>query len=58
MDQLRFGMGVSYLGKGDGWSPLWMLGAEIGRYSLGVLRESLANDFGPVHFFQASVRFP
>ncbi len=58
MDQLHLGMGFSYLGEGNGWTPLWMLGADIGRYSLSVLRESLANGFGATHYFQASVRFP
>ena len=58
MDQLHLGMGLSYLGKGNGWTPLWMLGADLGRYSVSVLRESLANSFGAVHFFQASLRFP
>ena len=57
MDQFRLGMGLSFLGEDEGWSPLWMLGADLGRYSIGVLRESLANDFGPVHFFRASVQF-
>ena len=57
MDQLHLGMGLSHLQNGDGWTPLWMLGADIGRYSLSVLRESLANGFGPVHFFQAAIRF-
>ncbi len=58
MDQLHLGAGFSHLENGDGWTPLWMLGADIGRYSLSVLRESLANGFGPVHFFQAAIRFP
>jgi hypothetical protein len=58
MDQLIVGAGLSYLEGGDGWTPLWMLGADVGRYSISVLRESLANGFGPVHFFRASVRFP
>jgi hypothetical protein len=58
MDQLHLGLGLSYLGKGNGWTPLWMLGADVGRYSLSVLRESLANGFGATHYFQASVRFP
>jgi hypothetical protein len=58
MDQLHAGMGASYLGEDNGWTPLWMVGADIGRYSVFVLRESLANSFGPIHFFQASIRFP
>ena len=58
MDQLHLGMGFSYLEDGNGWTPMWMLGADMGRYSISVLRESLANGFGPVHFFQAAIRFP
>ncbi|MFH1766398.1 MAG: hypothetical protein ABIF09_19630 [Gemmatimonadota bacterium] len=58
MDQLHVGIGFSYLEAGSGWNPLWMLGADMGRYSLSVLRESLANGFGAVHFFQVAVRFP
>ena len=58
VDQLHLGVGLSYLGSPDGCTPLWMLGADLGRYSVSVIRESLANDFGPVHFFQASIRFP
>lgn len=58
MDQLHLGMGLSHLGEGNGWVSLWMLGADLGRYSLSILRESLANGFGAVHFFQASLRFP
>jgi len=58
MDQLHVGVGVSHLGQGDGWVSMWMLGADLGRYSLSILRESLANGFGAVHFFQASLRFP
>lgn len=58
MDQFHLGMGLSYIGKRDGWTPLWMIGADVGRYSLSVLRESLANGFGATHYFQASVRFP
>ncbi|MBT8397671.1 MAG: hypothetical protein HKO65_18595 [Gemmatimonadetes bacterium] len=58
MDQIHLGTGFSYLGEGNGWTSLWMIGAEIGRFSLSVLRESLANGFGAVHFFQGAVRFP
>ncbi len=58
MDQLHLGMGFSYLGDENGWTPLWMLGADLGRFSLSVLRESLANSFGAIHFFQAAIRFP
>lgn len=58
MDEVLMGVGVSYLGEGNGWVPLWHLGANLGRYSFSVLRESLANSFGAIHFFQASIRFP
>lgn len=58
MDHLHLGVGLSYLGKGNGWTPLWMLGAEVDRYSISILRESLANGFGATHYFQAAVRFP
>jgi hypothetical protein len=54
----HLGMGVSHLGENNGWAPLWMLGANFGRYSFAVLRESLANDFGAIHFFRAAIRFP
>lgn len=57
-DQLNLGLGMSYLGADNGWTPLWMAGADLGRYSISILREALANDFGSVHFFQASIRFP
>jgi len=58
MDQLHLGLGLSHLADGGGWTSIWALGADLGRYSLSVLREGLANDFGPVHYFQASVRLP
>jgi hypothetical protein len=58
MDEVQVGVGLSYLGEANGWVPLWHFGANLGRYSLSVLRESLANGFGAIHFFQASIRFP
>jgi len=58
MDQLHLGAGLSYLGEENGWTSLWMLGVDVDRYSLSVLRESLANGFGAVHYFRASLRFP
>ncbi len=58
MDQVHLGTGFSYLGEGNGWTSLWMIGAEIGRFSVSILRESLANGFGSIHFFQGAVRFP
>lgn len=57
MGQIRVGAGLSYLGETDGWVRLWMAGADIGRYSLSVLREGLANGFGSVHYYRAAVRF-
>jgi hypothetical protein len=35
-----------------------MIGLDLDRYAFSVLREALANDFGPVHFYRASVRLP
>jgi hypothetical protein len=58
MDQVHIGLGLSHLGRHNGWVPLWHVGAEVGRYSLSVLREDMANGFGAIHFFQASLRFP
>ena len=58
MDLIHLGIGVSHLGENNGWAPLWMLGTDIGRYSFAVLRESMANDFGAIHFFRAAIRFP
>ncbi len=57
-DQVHAGLGLTRGAREDGWSLLWMAGFEVGRYSLGVLRESLAHGFGPVHFYRAAVRFP
>jgi hypothetical protein len=57
MGQFHLGLGLSHVER-DGWTPLWMLGADIGRYSLAILRESLPNGFGPVHYYRAAVRFP
>jgi len=56
--QIHFGVGLSHLGKEEGWTPLWNLGVELGRYGFSVLREALPNGFGPVHFYRASIRFP
>ena len=58
MEQLHAGMGLTRWGGEEGWTPLWMLGLELGRYSFSVLREELANGFGPAHFYRASVRLP
>jgi hypothetical protein len=57
MEELHLGLAVSHLGE-DGWTPLWMVGAEVGRYSFSILREALANGFGAIHFYRATIRFP
>jgi hypothetical protein len=53
----RFGMGVTRQPDGNGWTGLWSLGADFGRYSFSILREGMANDFGAVHFYRAAIRF-
>jgi hypothetical protein len=58
MEQIHAGVGLSYLGTQDGWTPLGSLGADLGRYSLSVLREGMANGFGAIHFYRAAIRFP
>lgn len=58
MEQVHAGIGLSYLGEGGGWTPMVGLGADLGRYSLSVLREALANGFGAAHFYRAAIRFP
>jgi hypothetical protein len=58
MEQVHGGFGLNGFGNGDGWTPMWLLGADVGRYSFSVLRESLANGFGAIHFFRAALRFP
>ncbi len=57
MGQLLLGAGLNHM-EGEGWIPLWMLGVDVGRYSLAILRESLANNFGAVHHYRAAIRFP
>ncbi len=42
----------------DGWTTLWMLGADIDRYSLAVMREGLANGFGVAHYYRLGIRLP
>ena len=56
--QIHLGTGLTRWPGNDGWSPLWVLGADIGPYSLSVLRESLANGFGAIHFYRVAIRFP
>ena len=58
MEQIHAGVGLLYLGEQGGWTPLAALGADLGRYSLSVLREGMANGFGAIHFYRAAIRFP
>jgi hypothetical protein len=58
MEEFHAGIGLNHLDRGGEWTPLWMAGADMGRYSLSIMREALANGFGAIHFFRASVRFP
>lgn len=58
VERLHAGVGMTYWGGEDGWTTLWMIGLDLDRYAFSVLREALANDFGPVHFYRASVRLP
>lgn len=44
---------------GDGsWTPLWMLGADVGRYSLAVLWEDLPNAFGSALEYRFAIELP
>lgn len=55
---VHVGMGLTLPDDDDeGVTPLWMAGADFGRYSLGVLREELSNDFGAVHYYRLAIRF-
>jgi hypothetical protein len=58
IERFQAGFGLTRWEKEDGWTALWMLGLDFDRYSFSVLRENLANGFGPVHFYRASVRLP
>jgi hypothetical protein len=58
LEQIHAGLGATRWSAEDGWTTLWMAGADIGRYSLSVLREELANGFGAVHFYRATIRLP
>ncbi len=53
---LDVGVGAHRFGNGNGWAALWTAGATVGPYSVAVLREGLANDFGPVHYFRLTIR--
>lgn len=57
MERFHVGVGLNGWEGGDGWTALWMLGFDFDRYSFSVLREELANGFGPAHFFRGSIRF-
>ena len=52
------GVGLTRWGEADGWTTLWMVGLDYSRYSFSVMREGLANGFGSVHFYRASIRLP
>lgn len=58
-DMVRIGAGV--LAQPDGsstaWQPTGNAELHLGRYLLGVVSESLANDFGSAYSFHFSVRF-
>ncbi len=58
VERFHAGLGLTYWGEPDGWTALWMLGLDLSRYSFSVLREELANGFGPVHFYRAAIRLP
>lgn len=55
---IHVGLGLSHWGEDEGWTALWNLGVELGRYSFALLREDLANGFGAVLFYRAAIRFP
>jgi hypothetical protein len=49
-------LGAGAQGSRDGqWTALWEFRIDVGRFSLGVVREGLPNDFGAAHFFQATI---
>jgi hypothetical protein len=58
VERFHVGFGLTYFGENDGWTTLWMVGLDFDHYAFSVLREELANHFGPVHFYRASVRLP
>lgn len=51
------GAGFTVADPGEDVTPLWLLGADLGRYSLSVLREALASGFGAATFYRISIRF-
>ena len=44
-------------GEGRSWEPTLGASLHVNRYELGVLRESLANDFGAAYSFRLRVGF-
>ncbi len=51
-----FVLGVAAQSNRSGpWTPLWEIRLDVDRYSLAVVRESLPNDFGVSHYFQATI---
>jgi len=58
VERFHAGLGITRWAGSDGWTTLWMLGLDFSRYSFSVMREGLANGFGPVHFYRASIRLP
>lgn len=55
---VRAGFGLARGARDGDWTPLWMLGVELGPYSLSILRESLANDFGAAESYRLAIRLP
>lgn len=55
--RIRLGLGLNR-GGADGWTALWMADVVLGRYSLGVLRENLVNDFGAANHYRLAIRLP
>lgn len=58
VERLQAGFGLTRWEREGGWTPLWMVGLDFDRYSFSILRENLANGFGPVHFYRASISLP
>ena len=58
-DRVRVAVGAVGGGQDDdfGWVPVASAELRIARYVVGVLRETLPNDFGAVHAFRFTVRF-
>lgn len=58
-DRVTVALGAASEPDADGrtWRPLGSASLRISRYSLAVLRENMANDFGAVHALRFSVAF-